>query len=329
MDNSVNILYQCDNNYAPYMGVSLTSLFMHNTHISQLRVFLLGKGISDANKEKISKTCEKYKRELIFLDCEELDKRIENYGMQIYRGSYATFYKLFVSELLEEKKIKISRMLYIDSDTLVVKDIVPLYFYDLEGCPVGMVADTLAYQYKEELGFHGKDIYYNAGIILYDFETIKSENWNQKMFIHISEVKADYRKHEQDLMNVVFRGHIQSLPLRYNFQSVHSAANAKQFYKVYKKNAYFEEHELELEEKNRTILHFLRFNGEFPWNENSMHPYAEIFNTYLKQTEWAEMKKIKKSNGIIFSVERIMYKVLPRMLFLRIFKLVHDVAHLI
>ena len=29
MDNSVNILYQCDNNYAPFMGVSLTSLLMN------------------------------------------------------------------------------------------------------------------------------------------------------------------------------------------------------------------------------------------------------------------------------------------------------------
>ncbi|MBQ7832742.1 MAG: hypothetical protein IJ336_04095, partial [Lachnospiraceae bacterium] len=119
MDSHINVLYQCDNNYAPFMGVSLTSLLMNNVELENLHIFLLGKDLSIENMQKIQRTCDEYGRKIIFLDCVGLDERIENYGMNKYRGSYATFYKLFVSELLKDMGITVQRMLYIDSDTVI------------------------------------------------------------------------------------------------------------------------------------------------------------------------------------------------------------------
>lgn len=329
MDNSVNILYQCDNNYAPFMGVSLTSLLMNNMDLKDLHIFLLGKKLSEENMQKIQRTCDAYGRKIVFLDCDGLDARIESYGMHKYRGSYATFYKLFVSELLKDMGIDVQRMLYIDSDTVVVGNIKELYFVDLQQKPIGMVPDTLAYQYKEELGFFGKDIYYNAGLVLYDFRQINENKWEQKMSEHIRDIKADYHKHEQDLLNVVFRDNIHPLQLRYNLQSIHRAATVEQFYRVYKKETYYTKEELREETENGVILHFLRFNGEFPWMENSTHPYAEIYDEYLKKSEWSGCEKLKKDNSIVYSIERILFKTIPRVLFLRIFKLLHDITHLV
>lgn len=329
MDNCVNILYQCDNNYAPYMGVSLTSLLMNNVDLEGLRIFLLGKNLSEENMQKIQKTCDTYGRKIVFLDCDGLDARIESYGMHKYRGSYATFYKLFFSEMLKDMGITIHRMLYIDSDTVVTGSIKDLYFAELHQKPIGMVPDTLAYQYKEELGFFGKDIYYNAGLVLYDFRQIREHKWEQKMSEHIREIKADYHKHEQDLLNVVFRDNIYSLPLRYNLQSIHRAATVEQFYRVYNKKTYYTKEELREETESGVILHFLRFNGEFPWMKNSTHPYAEIYDEYLMKSEWANCDKQKKDNSIIYSIERILYKTIPRVWFLHIFKCLHDMAHLV
>lgn len=329
MDNCVNILYQCDNNYAPFMGVSLTSLLVNNVDLEGLRIFLLGKNLSEENMQKIQKTCDTYGREIVFLDCDGLDARIASYGMHKYRGSYATFYKLFVSELLKEMGITVNRMLYIDSDTVVVGNIKELYFVDLQQKPIGMVPDTLAYQYKEELGFFGKDIYYNAGLVLYDFQQIHENKWEQKMSEHIRDIKADYHKHEQDLLNVVFRDNIHSLQLRYNLQSIHRAATVEQFYRVYKKKTYYTKEELREETENGVILHFLRFNGEFPWMKNSTHPYAGIYDEYKLKSLWKDEQKPKKDKNVLYVIERVFYKIFPRTAFLFIFKALHDLTHIV
>ncbi len=329
MDSCVNILYQCDNNYAPFMGVSLTSLLINNTDLKNLHIFLLGKELSEENMRKIQQTCDEYGRKIVFLDCDGLDARIENYGMCKYRGSYATFYKLFVSELLKDMGITVHRMLYIDSDTVITGNIRELYFADLHQKPIGMVPDTLAYQYKEELGFWGKDIYYNAGLVLYDFEQIHKQKWEQKMSEHIRDIKADYHKHEQDLLNVVFRDNIHPLHLRYNLQSIHRAVSVEQFYRIYKKVTYFTKEELKEETENGVILHFLRFNGEFPWMKNSTHPYADIYDMYKLKSLWKDEQKLQKDKNLIYVIERILYKILPGTVFLFIFKILHDMTHIV
>ncbi|MBO5342422.1 MAG: glycosyltransferase family 8 protein [Lachnospiraceae bacterium] len=329
MDSHINVLYQCDNNYAPFMGVSLTSLLMNNVELENLHIFLLGKDLSIENMQKIQRTCDEYGRKIIFLDCAGLDERIENYGMNKYRGSYATFYKLFVSELLKDMGITVQRMLYIDSDTVITGNIKELYFADLRQKPIGMVPDTLAYQYKEELGFEGSDIYYNAGLVLYDFEQIYKNKWEHKMSEHIRDIKADYHKHEQDLLNVVFRNNICTLPLRYNLQSIHRAATVEQFYSIYKKITYYTKEELKEETESGVILHFLRFNGEFPWMKNSTHPYAEIYDMYKLKSLWKDEQKLEKDKNLLYVIERILYKILPRTVFLFIFKFLHDMTHIV
>ena len=49
---SLNILYQCDDNYAPYTGVSMSSLFRRNKNIEEINIYILDDGISEENKKK-------------------------------------------------------------------------------------------------------------------------------------------------------------------------------------------------------------------------------------------------------------------------------------
>lgn len=322
----MKILYQCDDNYAAYTGVSITSLFENNRSVKSLTVYILDGGISAQNKEKFDLLANKYHREIVFVDTSMCDEKLSKLNAPKYRGSYATYYKLFIMQFLG---IEGSRILYIDSDTIVASKVSSLFEYDMCGMPIAMAQDTLAYLHKRSLDIKSNEKYFNAGVILFDPDRIKNDGWEDKLLYHIKEVRADYIKHEQDIMNVVFRDNICELPLRYNLQSLHAACKPKDFVKVYSDvclhdRAYYEE-----ETGQGVIYHFLRFNGQFAWNKNALHPYAAEYQHYKKESPWKDNEDPRGPKGLLFAFERILYRIIPRVMFLRLFRMIHDRNELI
>ena len=90
----MNILYQCNDNYAPYCGVSITSLFENNKHIEDISVFILSDDMSHENQSKFMLLAEEYGRKIVIVDSNPLNKKLEQLGIPMYRGSYSTNFKL-------------------------------------------------------------------------------------------------------------------------------------------------------------------------------------------------------------------------------------------
>ena len=136
-------------------------------------------------------------------------------------------------------------------------------------------------------------------------------------------------KHDQDIINVVFRGHIASLPDRYNMQSICFSADMNTIYKVYSDVIHISKEKLLEEKKNSVILHFMVFLGESPWNSNCKHPFGNIFMNYKKKSLWYDMAPIKMHLGIFHRIEKMLYQKIPDYWFLRLFRMVHDLFCLI
>ena len=49
----MDLVYNCDDNYAVHTAVSITSLFENNIRERSIRVFILGNGISGDSKNKL------------------------------------------------------------------------------------------------------------------------------------------------------------------------------------------------------------------------------------------------------------------------------------
>lgn len=60
-----HILYALDDNYAPFCGVSVTSLFENNKMIPDITVHVIGHDISQDNCRKLFSIGEKFGREII------------------------------------------------------------------------------------------------------------------------------------------------------------------------------------------------------------------------------------------------------------------------
>ncbi|MBR1842185.1 MAG: hypothetical protein IJ788_02800 [Oscillospiraceae bacterium] len=67
----LNILYACDDNYAPYTGISMTSLFENNKAQDVITVYCAGMQVSENNISKMKALAEQYGRNIVFLDTEK------------------------------------------------------------------------------------------------------------------------------------------------------------------------------------------------------------------------------------------------------------------
>ena len=127
--------------------------------------------------------------------------------------SSAAMLKFTIAEALP----KVDRVIYMDSDTLVVKDLAELFNQDLDGYILGAVSDiaTMAQPgYLATIGYREKD-YFNSGMLLLDLNKMRQakvgQNLNEYVLRNQNLIFID-----QDAYNVVLRKKIKKLPYKYN-----------------------------------------------------------------------------------------------------------------
>lgn len=333
----MDILYQFNDKYAPYAGVSLTSLFENNKDVDKITVWIVGEGLSEENTKRLKKTADVYSkcfedgktkecapdsciRQINFVDSDMLIDKMKSLNMPTYRGSYAANVRLFVSEFIPES---VDKLLYLDADTIVTGSLEGLFATNLNGNALGMILDSVGENHKCEIGLENTDGYYNSGVLLIDMNVWRSENYTEKIINHVKNVRAQYPSPDQDLLNVVCKSHIKTMPARYNYQPFHSAYSDELYYRYYGKTYYYTKDELDEERKAIVIYHCFRFVGEFPWDKFNVHPFTDLFDEYLYKSEWHDYVKTYKSKDFVMTIEKIMYRVMPKALFMVFFTIAH------
>ncbi len=306
------------------MGVSICALFENNRSANDICVYIIDDGIDKDNKDKLELLAGTYGRKLLFLTGEVLlnDKDIaRTFEYTSFRKNTHSYFKLFIDRLIPDID---GRIIYIDCDTVVEGDISGLMSVDMEGKPIGMVQDSLVASAKTSVGIDDKDRYYNSGVILIDLKRWRELKCSDRIYKHIRDVRT-YGTVDQDVLNVELHDEIVTLPVKYNLQPVHMVYDFGTYSRVYKhREPYYKEEEISEAVKKPAIIHFLRYIGESPWHKDNVHPATPYFDRYLILSPWKDMVKKDSGRGGIFRVEKIMYKVFPKALFLRIFYIVHD-----
>ncbi|MDE6252653.1 MAG: glycosyltransferase family 8 protein [Lachnospiraceae bacterium] len=326
--SNINILYQCDDNYAPYTGVSLTSLLRRNKKCDRIDIYILDDGIKKENKLKLIKTAENFGRGITFIDTKKIVQYIKSCNMPPYRGGYTTYLKLFVGNYFKDEGIDIERLVYIDSDTIILGDISELASIDMGDNVLAMVCDSLTFKFKNKyIGLKEEAPYFNAGFVLFNMKQWQNLNISDKIREHLVNKRAIYANHEQDILNAVLNKKIMKISPKYNFQPIHDIYTPKQYFRIYKQKNYYSVKELEEAKSDIRIYHTYRFIGVFPWDKNDVHPANALFDREVPYTEWKDFKKKKKDLPLYMKIERLMFKYLPRMVFLKIFQSVNHILY--
>lgn len=314
--SELNILYSCDDNYAPFCGTSMTSLFLNNNEIENMAVWVVDDGISETNKEKLLKTGKKYNRVVHFINSDKMKRFVQEAGMPRYHHSYATYYRFLAPRFLPDE---LERILYIDSDAIVTGSLKELITINLEDKCVGAVRDYLAGDLKTiRVGFDKDEDYFNAGVLLIDLAKWKERSYEEKIIHHIKYVRANYTLADQDLLNIILRQDKKIISPRYNLMPFNVMYSDKSYFKVFD-GKYYSAEELEDARKHPAILHLFRVLGGQPWIKGIHHPYNKHFDKYMKKSEWSDYKKQKLplKKRCVFFVESIVYIYCPKSIFLR------------
>lgn len=134
----------------------------------------------------------------------------------------ATLARLFIDLLISAS---FERVLYVDADILAAAPVGDLLTADLQGKALGAVDDYImafpekARRREQKLGLMFGPRYFNAGVLLFDWQKCLSEGLLARARALIERPNARFDANDQDVLNVAFQGTWLPLPFRWNVQT--------------------------------------------------------------------------------------------------------------
>lgn len=272
---TINIAYMSDAKYLPYLAVSINSAIENKKPKTKYNFHIIAKDFNKKDLETIKKFVQPnvainiYKAENKNLDYKHLG-RFQNFKISLQ--------KIFISDYLS----KIDKVLYLDADTIVQKDLSELYNIDISDVYIGASKDGLMYQYPEhikEIGLEWRDFYFNSGVMLLNLDKMRKDNILKKSITYYNthyEVFGD-----QDILNVAVADKIKPISYLYNCNSTFFEEKDNKFLSnFYNENV--STNNIETYQK-ATILHFA---GHKPWTPWFAHSYLkQLWNRYKENTK--------------------------------------------
>lgn len=302
---AVNVVYSSSDLYAQCTGISIYSLLVNNQDIEELNIYILDTDISAENKNKILRTAAEYNRSIEFIPAQEqFNKNIERYNLSILRGSYNTYARVMLNTWFSF----LDKILFIDSDTLVIGSIKKLWETDLQGNLMAAVPEAAVYAkgcLSEDTELvDSYDYYYNMGIGLYDLKRWREENIDELIVSEIKKYDKCFYIADQSILNYTINNRMLRMHLKYNYYTAAHGVKYKTLVKNFSKKVVFSEVEFNEARQNPVIIHFVGHPFERPWYAKSSSPYKPIYDEYRKKTLWSgeTLLKTPSSKNFIFFV---------------------------
>lgn len=169
-------------------------------------------------------------------------------------------HKIYLSEILN----KIDKVIYMDGDTVVLKDLRDLFDIDVSNVYAAVAKDGIYYRFPKEMkemGLDKRGYYFNSGVMLHNLVEQRKDNIVEKLVTYVKTNKDFYG--DQDVLNVVMNDKLKLMSYRYNCISTFFEADDLNFLSSYfgeklpKETFYIYE--------NSTIIHYA---GDKPWLDN-------------------------------------------------------------
>ncbi len=276
-----HICCNIDDNYAPACGVMLCSLFEHNRN-EKFEIHILHSLLSEENKEYLNEITSGYDAVCNFhkVDDSLLD------GVRSSREdrplTKAAYYRILISSILDNS---ISKVLYLDSDLVVLGDLSPLFSIDLSGYALAATRDIgrMRDEKRMQISLPYHKHYFASGLMLVNLDYWRAHN-SENDLIAISRKESIFLdQFDQDSLNAVFNGKWFELSVRW----------LRNYPYVYERSFFENNFDRKQFEESPVIVHYLDYFK--PWNRidwvgTRWNKYRSIYYNYLKHTPWKETK---------------------------------------
>lgn len=269
----IPIFFAVDDVYIPFLAVALQSLIDNASDKNYYSIKILYTNISEENQAKINK----YQRENVDIEFVDLNYYINKVKDKLYTRDYysaTTYFRLFIPDLYPQY----DKVLYLDSDIVVLSDIADLYNIDMENNLVAAAPDDViqtikVFQEYAELvvGVTDYKRYFNAGILLMNLDELRKFKFQDKFLYLLSKVKFSVAQ-DQDYLNRLCKGRVKLLENTWDRMPIGGDV------------------------VKREDLHLIHYNLAFkPWHFEDIL-YKEYFWKYAQQTEFFDIIQSIKEN---------------------------------
>lgn len=269
----IPIFFAVDDEYIPFLAVTLQSIVEHSTEENYYVIKILCTNISEENKEKINK----YTKDNISIEFVDLNYYIEKIKNKLYTRDYfsmTTYFRLFISNLYPQY----NKAIYLDSDIVLLTDVVELYKEDIGDNLVGAVRDDIIQQnevfqeYVEKVvGVSSYKNYFNAGMLIMNLDELRKNKFQEKFLYLLENVKYSVVQ-DQDYLNRICKGRVKLLDASWNVMP-----NATK----------------DVNEDNIKLIHY---NYQYkPWHYDDI-AYANYFWNFAQKTEFYDKLQEVKNN---------------------------------
>jgi len=205
----IPIFFAIDDAYTPFLAVALQSLLDNASSEYQYLIKILHTNVQEEHQNQIKK----YERENVNIEFVDLSYYIEKVQDKLYTRDYytnTTYFRLFLPELYPQY----DKVLYLDSDIIVLGDIATLYNTDMGTNLVAAAPDDIIQYHKvfqdyAELvvGVATYKHYFNAGVLLMNLDELRKFKFQEKFLYLLGKVKFSVAQ-DQDYLNRLCKGRV-------------------------------------------------------------------------------------------------------------------------
>lgn len=270
----MHIACAADEGFVPHCAAMLHSLFQFHESRDITVHFLhddaLAGGSLDALRAMTIQAGKAFESHLV-----PVERRRRFPGNRLY-GQVA-WYRILLPELLADQE----KVLYLDADTIVMRDLAPLWETKLGNHPLAAVANPL-YSFMDrgflhDLGLRSLSEYFNSGVLLMNLTEWRNQGIIDRLLTFAETLGAGQTWPDQNALNTVLKGKWMALPPEWNVQNT--------LYDLPVGALPFEKQAIRAARRRPGILHFI---GPYkPWHYRCKHRYRGLYWQHLAHTRWA------------------------------------------
>lgn len=208
-NNEIPIFFAIDDGYTPFLAVALQSLIDNASKEYNYLIKVLHTNVKEEHKKQIKK----FESENVNIEFVDLNYYIEKVQDKLYTRDYytnTTYFRLFLPELYPQY----NKVLYLDSDIIVLGDISKLYNTHMgtnlvAAAPDDIIQCNKVFQDYAELvvGVAKYKHYFNAGVLLMNLHELRKFNFQEKFLYLLEKVKFSVAQ-DQDYLNRLCKGRV-------------------------------------------------------------------------------------------------------------------------
>jgi lipopolysaccharide biosynthesis glycosyltransferase len=217
MERRISVVMAVDERYAAPLSVTVASLLENLRSGVGVDLHLMGPGLTPETRSELEGAWD----DRVRLHWVALDERklasLRGHG---HASSPAADFRLVIGSCLPGS---VSKVIYLDADLLIRKDIVEIWEHDMHGTIVLAVQDSYiqrfpAYCLPAREPAEADRPYFNSGVMVIDLEAWRAAGIERDCLETASRLRHRTRWLDQDVLNVCLAGRWGSLPPIWNKQ---------------------------------------------------------------------------------------------------------------